>query len=426
MKSLNYALVSSLCALVIGILLVTWPDVAVSYLVITIGVLFLIPGLVGLFSYLALLNKSKADAPRPVFPIVALGSTLFGVWLIIMPSFFVGVLMYVLGILLVLGGISQLANLIAARSFMPVPFGVYIVPVLILAAGITVLFNPFATAEIPFIVLGISSIVYALMDMVRLLRFRLFQTSAPFPGCAFLLCLRGSCRVKIHLTCYDLKEGSLAIIFPGVFFQIQEQSKDCRFIFVGFSKKLIEGAKLFSYTVEYTPYIFERPVIEMKKDVYELFRDSIRLLIRRQKIKEEMSGMQISLIYTQLLLSLGSVYKKRGEEEDSPRYNRNQEIVKELVRIIVQYYKTERNVSFYAEKLHLSPQHLSTTVKKVTGKTLTDILSSFIIRDAQAKLRSTDMTVQEIAYSLNFSDISFFGKYFKRYTGMSPKQYRNM
>lgn len=256
--------------------------------------------------------------------------------------------------------------------------------------------------------------------------YRLFQNSAPFPGCVFLLCLRGSCRTKIHLTYYDLKEGSLAIIFPGVFFQIQEQSKDCRFIFVGFSKKLIEGAKLFSYTVEYTPYIFERPVIEMKKDVYELFRDSIRLLIRRQKIKEEMSGMQISLIYTQLLLSLGGVYKKRGEGEDSPRYNRNQEIVKELVRIIVQYYKTERNVSFYAEKLHLSPQHLSTTVKKVTGKTLTDILSSFIIRDAQAKLRSTDMTVQEVAYSLNFSDISFFGKYFKRYTGMSPKQYRNM
>lgn len=172
MKSLNYALVSSLCALVIGILLVTWPDVAVSYLVITIGVLFLIPGLVGLFSYLALLNKSKVDTPRPGFPIVALGSSLFGVWLIIMPSFFIGVLMYVLGILLVLGGISQLANLIAARSFMPVPFGVYVVPVLILAAGITVLFNPFATAEIPFIVLGISSIVYALMDMFRLLRFR--------------------------------------------------------------------------------------------------------------------------------------------------------------------------------------------------------------------------------------------------------------
>ena len=78
----------------------------------------------------------------------------------------------ILGVLLVLGGISQLASLISARSFMPVPFGVYIVPVLVLAAGITVLFNPFETAEIPFIVLGVSSIVYALMDLFRLLHFR--------------------------------------------------------------------------------------------------------------------------------------------------------------------------------------------------------------------------------------------------------------
>ena len=56
------------------------------------------------------------------------------------------------------------------------------------------------------------------------------------------------------------------------------------------------------------------------------------------------------------------------------------------------------------------PKHLSTTVKKVTGKTLTDILSSFIIRDAQAKLRSTDMTVQEIAYSLKFFGYFLFRK----------------
>ncbi|WP_308762958.1 DUF308 domain-containing protein [uncultured Bacteroides sp.] len=172
MKSLNYAFVGSICALILGVLLVAWPDVAVNYLVITIGVLFLLPGLIGLFTYLAVLNRRKIEAPRPMFPIVALGSALLGIWLILMPAFFVGVLMYVLGVLLVLGGISQLANLIAARSFMPVPFGVYVVPVLVLAAGITVLFNPFETAEIPFIVLGVSSIVYALMDLFRLIRFR--------------------------------------------------------------------------------------------------------------------------------------------------------------------------------------------------------------------------------------------------------------
>lgn len=70
------------------------------------------------------------------------------------------------------------------------------------------------------------------------------------------------------------------------------------------------------------------------------------------------------------------------------------------------------------------PQHLSTTVNKITGKTVTDIIAKLVITDAEAKLKSTDFTIQEIAYSLNFPDISFFGKYFKRYTGMSPKQYR--
>ena len=63
-------------------------------------------------------------------------------------------------------------------------------------------------------------------------------------------------------------------------------------------------------------------------------------------------------------------------------------------------------------------------VNKITGKTVTDIIAKLVITDAEAKLKSTDLTIQEIAYSLNFPDISFFGKYFKRYTGMSPKQYR--
>lgn len=90
MKSVNNTLVSSICALIIGTLLVVWPGVAVNYLVITIGVLFLLPGLLGLFTYLAVLNKRKTEAPRPIFPIVALGSTLLGIWLIIMPSFLWG------------------------------------------------------------------------------------------------------------------------------------------------------------------------------------------------------------------------------------------------------------------------------------------------------------------------------------------------
>ena len=80
---------------------------------------------------------------------------------------------------------------------------------------------------------------------------------------------------------------------------------------------------------------------------------------------------------------------------------------------------------FYAAKLGISLQHLSTTIKQVTGKNVLDLIAHVVIIDIKAKLKSTDMTIQEIAYSLNFPSASFFGKYFKRHLGMSPLEYRN-
>ena len=170
MKTVNYAIIRSLCALVIGILLVVWPDVAVSYLVITIGALFIVPGLYGMFAFFA--SRKKDVEVRRAFPVAALGSTLLGLWLMVMPGFFVEILMYVLGAMLVLGGMTQLINFASARAFAHVPIGVYIIPSLILIAGLVVLFNPFEVAAIPFMVLGVSAIVYSATDLARLIVYR--------------------------------------------------------------------------------------------------------------------------------------------------------------------------------------------------------------------------------------------------------------
>ena len=170
MKLFSYSVMCSLCALIMGILLVMWPEAAVIYLVITVGVLFLLPGLYGIFAYLA--SRRGAEDGR-AFPIVALGSALLGVWLIIMPAFFVSILMYVLGALLVLGGIGHLMNFISARKLTgSVPGIFYVVPVLVLLAGVLILVNPFEAAKVPFIVLGVSSMVYGLTDLFRIIRYR--------------------------------------------------------------------------------------------------------------------------------------------------------------------------------------------------------------------------------------------------------------
>ena len=126
----------------------------------------------GTRSVLCLWYLTRGKQNGMSFPIAGLGSLLFGLWLMIMPAFFVGILMYVLGAVLVLAGISQIVNLSAARSWTVVPGGFFVVPVLVLIAGVVVLFNPFTAATVPFIILGVSSIVYGLSDLVNIIRFR--------------------------------------------------------------------------------------------------------------------------------------------------------------------------------------------------------------------------------------------------------------
>ena len=83
MKTMNYSVIRSICSIIIGLLLVVWPETAIWYLVITIGALFLVPGLVSILTYV--MNGQKVKMP---FPIVSVGSFLFGLWLMVSPCMY--------------------------------------------------------------------------------------------------------------------------------------------------------------------------------------------------------------------------------------------------------------------------------------------------------------------------------------------------
>ena len=104
MKRINNSVLRSAFAMILGFVLVLWPEAAVTYLVITIGICFIIPGIFSLLNYF---TREKVEGePSPMFPIDGAGSILFGAWLVIMPEFFVNILMYILGALLVIAGVQ--------------------------------------------------------------------------------------------------------------------------------------------------------------------------------------------------------------------------------------------------------------------------------------------------------------------------------
>lgn len=166
MKRLNYSLIRIVFALIIGLVLVIWPDAASDYLVITIGVLFIIPGLIALIGYF---TSDKTEGRR--FPLEGLGSLLFGFWLVLMPDFFANLLMYLLGIILVLGGIQQICSVFIARRWTTVPVGFYVLPALVLLGGSLILFNPVEARKTAFLIIGIISIVYAVTELINWFRF---------------------------------------------------------------------------------------------------------------------------------------------------------------------------------------------------------------------------------------------------------------
>ena len=166
MKGISNSFLRTICALVIGLILVMFPNEAGDYLVITIGVVFLIPSLLSIIGYFAMTAEERQRL-------------LFGLWLIIMPGFFADLLTFVLGFILVLGGVQQIASLSAARRWMPVRVGFYIIPVLILIAGLIALFNPTGVRSTAFIIIGITSIVYAVSELINWFTFTRKRPKAP-------------------------------------------------------------------------------------------------------------------------------------------------------------------------------------------------------------------------------------------------------
>ena len=249
-----------------------------------------------------------------------------------------------------------------------------------------------------------------------------FKEPKQMSGFLFLLCTRGSCSLKVHVDNFDMKKNSLAIIFPGIFFQLVKKSKDCRFIFLAFTPNLINDTQLYSYTIDFTSMIFEQPVLNLSTKAGRLLEEYFMVFIHSHQLFPSMFDVQqASLAYTQLILGIGKIYQDKPVAQ---RRYRQQRIMKALIRDMIKEFRQERSMQYYANKICLTPQYVSTALKKMTGQSFTDIITNLVIHDAKAKLGATELSVQEISDSLNFPDVSAFGKYFKRYTGMTPTQYR--
>ena len=189
MKIFQSSIFRAVCAIVIGVLLVKFPQEGVTWLTIAIGALFLLSGIIALIAYwqakrhageYTITDKHGrvVRGGQPTFPIVGAGSVILGLVLTLTPNAFINGLMYMLAVVLILGGVTQLMALVAARRLGSVPFGYWIMPSLILLTGLFVILKPMESAELPLLILGWCSILYGVVELINALKIHRLRKEA--------------------------------------------------------------------------------------------------------------------------------------------------------------------------------------------------------------------------------------------------------
>lgn len=240
----------------------------------------------------------------------------------------------------------------------------------------------------------------------------------------FVLCMDGKVEASVNLNHITVKANDFISLTPGSIFQINSVEGNLKIYFLGFSSQYIKQTSQSRNILDAIYFSLGRPVISLRQEGAKILENYFQFLIKMYeyfppKLKSEISPN----LYADIHKGISLIYKSKSD--DKLPFSKSELLSRNFTQLVMQHYMHNRNVSWYAQQLGISHAHLCTTVKHITGKTCIDIISSMVIMDAKSQLKSTNLSIQDISDSLNFANMSFFGKYFKRYVGMSPLEYRN-
>ena len=192
MKVLQISAIRAIIVLVTGFLLVRYREETMTWMTITVGILFLLSGLVSCIAYYFEKEKvakktAKAEQQEgqqeeenlklPSFPIAGVGSIVLGIILAVMPNTFITWVVYILAALLILGAVNQFMNLARSRQYARVPVYMWLFPTIILAVAILLISKPIETAQLPLLVLGWAFMYYGVLEFILIIRMYLVRKS---------------------------------------------------------------------------------------------------------------------------------------------------------------------------------------------------------------------------------------------------------
>lgn len=252
----------------------------------------------------------------------------------------------------------------------------------------------------------------------------LFTHPVRLKATTVLICRKGVIDCNVNLRNFRITENHMLVNFAGDIIQINRAENIAGYAII-ISEEYLQRMQL-DLRVRAQSYVSLRdngpirvPMSELAylKPYYTLMKKNME-----EGNSEEINGLALALSHT--IITLIKRYRQRQIPESERNDTRAQQIFDKFMKLLNEYHTKERTLQFYADKMFLTPKYVSGMIKAYSGKAALTWINEYVVLEAKMMLRYTDMTVQGIAYAMNFPTQSAFGKYFRQQMGISPKQYR--
>lgn len=244
---------------------------------------------------------------------------------------------------------------------------------------------------------------------------------------SILLITAGRLKVQLNLVTYELGANDLIIINPQTVMQVLEIEPGVKRSGVIFTLDFVLQHHLSNNEIDTFNFFAAKiaPKLKLTGRDLETFNMLTRLLLQKNTANNiNLFGDEmLSHAFHMILYEIAALYRKQyeGVKTEMPR---KEELSMRFIRLLNDNFKKQRSVQFYANALFVTTGHLTRVLKEVSGKTAGQLIDDTVIMEARLLLADPSYSISQIANELQFSDQSFFGKFFKKNTGFSPSQYR--
>jgi len=251
-----------------------------------------------------------------------------------------------------------------------------------------------------------------------------FELQYQFRGLVLLYCTQGSLLIKMNKVDYHIEQEAILTILPEMTVEPLSYSEDFRATVFLMSYDFIEKFTILPEFISNTE-VLNSPLLYATAQDQEMIEELVTLIVKYyRQPKTILLNQLIQYLVFSLITGVAKSYQSLTKKENLQK-NRINQITDAFFELLQEHGDLQRQVSFYAEQLHLTPQHLNSLIKKRTGKSIKSWIGFAVINKAKEYLTTTSLSIKEISDKMEFADASLFCRYFKRYIGQTPNAYRN-